>query len=188
MRRRDELAEQATDYALEHGLIGLSLRPLAAAIGTSDRMLVYHFGTKDALIAEIIVRSNTRSVRLIESLPRARTVRAAVLRLWQALIEPQLDRCQRVYIQAAALGILGTDPYRKAIARSDDEWITAVRDYLVGSGADPRRAARVAGLVDAGLIGLHLSLPVADHIRQLDAAVRDLADTAQRVSDGSALR
>ena len=41
--RRAQLAEAATDYVLEHGLIGLSLRPLAAEIGTSDRMLLYHF-------------------------------------------------------------------------------------------------------------------------------------------------
>ena len=184
MGRRDDLAERATDYALEHGLIGLSLRPLAAALGTSDRMLIYHFGTKDALIAEVIVRATSRSVRVIESLPRPRSVRAAVLSLWRALVDPRLDRCQRVYIQAAALGILGADPYRKAIARSDDEWTAAVRDYLVASGAEARRAPRIAGLVDAALIGLHLSRPVADDVKQFDAAVRDLADTAQRISDG----
>ncbi|MGZ8722334.1 MAG: TetR/AcrR family transcriptional regulator, partial [Aeromicrobium sp.] len=54
MGRRDELAEQATDYVLEAGLIGLSLRPLAAAIGTSDRMLNYHFGSKDELVASVL--------------------------------------------------------------------------------------------------------------------------------------
>jgi AcrR family transcriptional regulator len=48
--RHDELLEQATDHVLEHGLIGLTLRPLAAAIGTSDRMLIYHFGSRDALV------------------------------------------------------------------------------------------------------------------------------------------
>ena len=52
--RRDELAEAATDYALEHGLIGLSLRPLAEALGTSDRMLLYHFEDKDDLVATIL--------------------------------------------------------------------------------------------------------------------------------------
>ena len=47
---------------LEHGLIGLSLRPLAAAIGTSDRMLLYHFDGKDDLIATVISTSTDRSV------------------------------------------------------------------------------------------------------------------------------
>lgn len=184
MGRRDELAEQATDYVLEHGLIGLSLRPLAARLGTSDRMLIYHFGGKDALIAEVIVRATGRSVRVIEALPRARTVRTGVLRLWEALIGAELDRCQRVYLQAAALGILGTDPYRKAIARSDEEWTRAVRDYLADCGAHPGRADRIAHLVDAALIGLHLTLPVADDVRQFDPVVRDLAATAQRINEG----
>jgi hypothetical protein len=39
--RRDEWTALATDYAHQHGLIGLTLRPLAAALGTSDRMLLY---------------------------------------------------------------------------------------------------------------------------------------------------
>ena len=49
--RRDEVAQAATDYVLEHGLVGLSLRPLAAELGTSDRMLLYHFASKDDLVA-----------------------------------------------------------------------------------------------------------------------------------------
>ena len=57
--RRAELAEAATDYVLEYGLIGLSLRPMAAALGTSDRMLLYHFGDKDDLIATVIRRPRT---------------------------------------------------------------------------------------------------------------------------------
>src|SRR5690606_15270516 len=45
--RREVWTAEATDYALRHGLNGLSHRPLAASLGTSDRMLLYHFGTKD---------------------------------------------------------------------------------------------------------------------------------------------
>ena len=186
MGRRDDLAEQATDYVLEHGLIGLSLRPLAAALGTSDRMLIYHFGDKDALVAEVIARSNGRAVEVVRSMPRARTVRAGVLALWRAYAEPELDRCLRLYIQAAALGVLGADPYRKVIADTNAEWDRAVRDYLVGSGANPRRAPRIARLVDAALTGFNLAMPVVDDPQQMETPVRDLAATAQRISDGAA--
>ena len=41
-------------YALEYGIAGLSLRPLAKAAGTSDRMLLYHFGSKEKLLAELL--------------------------------------------------------------------------------------------------------------------------------------
>ena len=60
--RRDEVAQAATDYVLEHGLVGLSLRPLAAELGTSDRMLLYHFDSKDDLVAAVLRVSNDRSV------------------------------------------------------------------------------------------------------------------------------
>ena len=40
-----------------HGLIGLSLRPLAAEIGTSDRMLIYHFTSRDALVSAVVAQT-----------------------------------------------------------------------------------------------------------------------------------
>lgn len=41
-------------HVLKNGLNTASLRPMAAAAGTSDRMLIYHFGSKEALIAELL--------------------------------------------------------------------------------------------------------------------------------------
>jgi AcrR family transcriptional regulator len=51
MERRQVLLESVSDAVLAHGLMGLTLRPLAAAVGTSDRMLIYHFGSRDELSA-----------------------------------------------------------------------------------------------------------------------------------------
>src|ERR1043165_5394590 len=49
-QRRRELVERSLDYLLDHGVADLSLRPLAAAVGTSARLLVYHFGSKEGLL------------------------------------------------------------------------------------------------------------------------------------------
>jgi AcrR family transcriptional regulator len=117
MSRRHELQEAATDYVLEQGLIGLSLRPLAAALGTSDRMLVYHFGSKDALVVAVLESVTERSNDVVRSLRPARTVRSGVVRLWRAHLDGQLDRCQKVYVQAAASGLLGAEPFRSAVRR-----------------------------------------------------------------------
>ncbi len=43
-------------FVLKHGFARASLRPLANAAGTSDRMLIYHFGNKDALISALLIR------------------------------------------------------------------------------------------------------------------------------------
>jgi AcrR family transcriptional regulator len=55
--RREELLDRAYRYALEHGLADLSLRPLAAAIGSSPRVLLYLFGSKAGLVRELLARA-----------------------------------------------------------------------------------------------------------------------------------
>ncbi len=55
--RRQELLDRAYQYALENGLAGLSLRPLAAAIGSSPRVLLFLFGSKDGLIRALLARA-----------------------------------------------------------------------------------------------------------------------------------
>src|SRR5262245_36478320 len=55
------------DYLLKTGMFDLSLRPAAAALRTSPRMLVYYFGTKEGLllaaIAEVRARERARFAR-----------------------------------------------------------------------------------------------------------------------------
>ncbi|MEE4155049.1 MAG: TetR/AcrR family transcriptional regulator [Erythrobacter sp.] len=51
---RETLLPRLAAHVLEHGLGGASLRPLAKAAGTSDRMLIYHFGNKETLIRDLL--------------------------------------------------------------------------------------------------------------------------------------
>ena len=56
---RERLLDVCTDYALAHGLPD-RLEPLAAATGTSTRMLIYHFGTRDGLLREVLRQARQR--------------------------------------------------------------------------------------------------------------------------------
>jgi AcrR family transcriptional regulator len=181
--RREALAEAATDYALEHGLIDLSLRPLARAIGTSDRMLLYHFADKDDLVATVLRISNARSMDVIRALPRATDVRQAVDALWAAYTTSPLDRCQRLYVQAAALGLLGREPYLSIVRESNQQWVDALVDLLVGAGATRARARRAVALLDAGFMGLQLDLALGPGAGSLRRTVRDLADAVIAITD-----
>ena len=175
MSRRDELTERATDYALEHGLIGLSLRPLAAALDTSDRMLNYHFGSKDALIAAVLAASNERSMVTIRAMPASRSIRQAILDLWGTLTEPAMARCQRMYVEAASLGLFGREPYAASVRQSNEFWLAAIADHLERSGATKAGAPRLATLVDATFNGLMLDRPLdGDTVGR--RVVTDLAD------------
>lgn len=182
MSRREELVGAATDYVLETGLIGLSLRPLAAAIGTSDRMLNYHFGSKDELVASVLRESSDRSAAQIAGLKAAASVRQAVLDLWIAISTPEQQRCQRMYVEAAALGLLGGDPYASAVRTANAIWFESLRSYLIGSGAPARKAKRLATVIDAAFMGFQLDLPLGAASGDVDQAVKDLATAIESLA------
>lgn len=161
--------------------MGLSLRPVAAAIGTSDRMLIYHFGTRDALVSAITTESGRRAAAAVEGLPAARTVRSGIKKLWAAYQSPSISPLLTLYCQAAATGLIGHEPYRSDVRASNVLWTKAIRDYLVRCGADPKRAARAVTLVDSALYGFFLDL-VTDRPDELERGVSDLADAAQALA------
>ena len=180
-RRRDELASAATDYVLTHGLVGLSLRPLAAALGTSDRMLLYHFAGKDDLVAAVLRVSNDRSAAEVRALPASPDVRQAVLDLW-LLVSTRLGSCQRMYVEAAALGLFGLEPYASVVREANQVWVASVAAHLVASGTPPERAHRAVALLDAAFTGFLLDLPLDAHDPALPQAVEDLADAVAAVA------
>jgi AcrR family transcriptional regulator len=173
--RREELAEAATDYALEHGLIGLSLRPMAQALGTSDRMLLYHFADKDDLVATILRSTVARSARNLRELPTPRDLRSAVIELWRAVSTGPQESCQRLYVEAAALGLFGREPYATTVRETNAEWVSAVAGHFERAGLSKAAARQATVLVDAAFMGLQLDEPL-DSEPQLKRTVRDLAD------------
>lgn len=175
MNKREDLTQAATDYALDHGLIGLSLRPLAAELGTSDRMLIYHFGSKDELVVAVLATSNERSTAMINAMTPSISMRAAVLDLWSTYTERQVLRCQRMYVEAAALGLFGREPYASSIRDSNAGWIKAVAGHLERSGVPGPRATRLALLIDATFNGVFLDQPLEDDATS-NQVIEDLAD------------
>ena len=65
--RRAELLDRAVDYVCRHGLAELSLRPLAKAVGSSPRVLLYYFGSKENLVVEIVRRGRDRQHAMMAS-------------------------------------------------------------------------------------------------------------------------
>jgi AcrR family transcriptional regulator len=185
-KRRSALAEAATDHVLERGLIGLSLRPLAAALGTSDRMLLYHFADKDDLVATVLRVATDRSVREVERLPDGTDVATAVHLLWGALTSGPLEQCQRLYVEAAALGLLGREPYAGVVREANEGWVAGLVAFLLRSGCPPDRAGRAVVLLDAALMGFHLDLPLDRDTPALRQAVDDLAGAVAAIATGGA--
>jgi AcrR family transcriptional regulator len=64
--RQQELLERAYRYALQHGLADLSLRPLATAIGSSPRVLLFLFGSKEGLVRALLARARSDELALLD--------------------------------------------------------------------------------------------------------------------------
>lgn len=65
---RELLLGRVVAHYAEHGVRDTSLRTLATAIGTSQRMLSYHFGSREDLLTAVIHAVATRQAALIDEL------------------------------------------------------------------------------------------------------------------------
>jgi AcrR family transcriptional regulator len=88
---REHLLDACTSYALEHGLPD-RMRPLAAAAGTSTRMLVYHFGTRDQLLREVLRSARARQLEAFGQMLRPRPHEPyldTLTRAWEQITGPE---------------------------------------------------------------------------------------------------
>lgn len=146
--RRDELLAGAVDYVLAHGLAGLSLRPLAAALGTSDRMILYYFGTREALITAVLraVADRLRSL-LAAVLPHEPQPPAAILAAALGVSDqPAAPRLLGLWLEVVALAGSGETVFAETAAAVVEDWIGWFAER-VAVPTDQRRAAAAAVLV-----------------------------------------
>ncbi len=176
--KRAELLRQVVDQLAEHGIADMSLSPLAEQLGTSKRMLLYYFGSRDNLIAEAIAASRPDVAGLFSGVHDTASLRDAAWALWEAITEGRQQRPIRILFQV--LSLAPTQPDRYAAVAS--EAVTAMVDPLVpvhrdlGFGESEARAR--ASLLISGLRGLCLDRIVTGDVPRIEAAARALITTA----------
>jgi AcrR family transcriptional regulator len=154
---RERLLAAAVDYAAEHGLADLSLRTLAAGLGTSHRMLIFHFGSKEGLLVEVVRAVEAQQGALLEQL-RAdpgldplEQMRA----FWQHLASPALWPYERLFFEVYAQGLQGKQPAKRLLEDAIDAWLPPIADLLASQGVpldEARAEARLAIAVTRGLL------------------------------------
>jgi AcrR family transcriptional regulator len=176
VERRAELVEGALDYVLANGLVGLSLRPLAAALGTSDRMLIYHFGSKERLVGEILAHAQQRLAQSV-SPPDAqvRTLAELIGYLWTALKAPAAAKVTRLYLETCVLAVQDPERWRDAPALLRGPWRPPLRAGLIAFGIPPHQADPLSDLVLDTLDGLALDRLTTTDPARVDAAAAAFA-------------
>ena len=138
--RQQQLLEAAYAHTLEHGFAGLSLRPLAAAIGSSPRVLLFLFGSKEGLIRALLARARADELAMLDRLRAAGPsldLPATMTAVWEWLSSDAHRPLLAVWAEA----------YGRALVEPDGPWAgfaeATVRDWLaLIAGAQPHRHAR----------------------------------------------
>ena len=169
--RRDDLLEAAYEFVLEHGLADLSLRPLAQEIGSSPRVLLYLFGSKDGLVRELLARARRDELEALASV-EGEGLDAVTAALWGWLSAPQHRRLLVLWVEAYARSLVEPDGPWAGFARATvDDWL----EVLARAQPSAERRSR-AGLarrtaVLALLRGALLDLLATGDERRVSAGV-----------------
>jgi len=106
--RREDLLDASIEYLLEHGVADLSLRPLAAKVGSKARLLVYHFGSKEALVTDamIIVRDRVQHnfAALVKN-DQGRKPSQMMRAFWNWAISKEHERYLRLFFEVHGLAL-----------------------------------------------------------------------------------
>jgi AcrR family transcriptional regulator len=168
LERRQELLDAVVKECAAHGIGDRSLRDIAAAVGTSHRMLLHHFGSRNELLLAIVDEVERRQRALLHELPTEPA--AAVAAMWADLRRPELRPFERLFFECYARGVQGEQPFARMLPGAVEAWLTE------DETADP-------ALVRLGLAvmrGLLLDLVATDDRRGVDAAAQAFADLVQR--------
>lgn len=184
--KRRELLERVRGYVLRNGLPGLSLRPLAQALGTSDRMLLYYFGTKERMLAEALAgyerRPLLRARELLESAgpptdPPA--LRRFLEEVWRQFTAPDIRATLPLYLEIMSAGLRHPDRYGSVMRDVVTGWTALLTSVFKDLGMTADRARTQATLLADASFGL-LLVPLADgHWDRAEEAFHALLDSLE---------
>src|SRR3954451_17650240 len=171
---RQRLLDACTDYALDHGLPD-RLAPLAAAAGTSSRMLIYHFETRVGLLREVLGQARQRQVEAFTDLIRLRPDEPDTVTLagaWPAISGPQGEPYLRML---GRLHDTAGEPLWPGFRRTaTTDWLAPLEDGMRSLGRP-----ELATVVLAVIRGLLMDLDATGDATRTHRAFTDFLTTIQ---------
>jgi AcrR family transcriptional regulator len=164
LERRQELLDAVVKECAARGIGDRSLRDVAAAVGTSHRMLLHHFGSRNELLLAIVEEVERRQRALLPVLPTEPT--DAIAAMWANLRQPELRPFERLFFECYARGVQGEQPFARMLPGAVEAWLAEA------GTADPAQAR--LGL--AVMRGLLLDLVATDDRAGVDAAAQVFVD------------
>ena len=144
--RKQELLDAVVAEVERGGIGDRSLREIGAAVGTSHRMLIHHFGSREGLLTELVRKVESDQRRFLESLDLLPD--QAMEQMWQRLSDPRLWPTERLFFECYARATRGEPPFASLLPGLVDDWLDAAegRGLVWPGDARAERARARAGL------------------------------------------
>ena len=189
--RRDELLDLAYRYVLEHGLADVSLRPLAAAIGSSPRVLLFLFGSKDALVRALLARARQDELELLQRLHEQAQGNGAVgldlvvAEIWRWLVVDSHRPLLTLWAEGYARSLVDPNgPWADFARATVTDWLEVLRSVQVPHERETSAGAARRTLALALLRGALLDLLATGDVERTTAAVYQHIDALTRTRSG----
>ncbi len=144
---KNDLLQRIVDDVARRGLGDRSLRDLATAVGSSHRMLIYHFGSRVGLVAAIVADVEARQRTLMAATDPATDPSDVVRDVWRRVSDPQMRSFVQLFFEAAAYSSRQHDAARSRSGGSvsplgshgelTDTWIDEVVEMSAGATGSP---------------------------------------------------
>lgn len=183
--RRTALRDAAVEFVLAHGLGDLSLHRLADELGTSVGMLVHWFGSREALVGEVLaaIRERQRTaIRGWAEAARPHSLADALREHWRWLSADAQEPYLRLVFEIHGLALQNPAQYPEFNEQAVSDWLAAIDELVSLTGAPASGAGPDPTLVLAAVRGLLLDLlSTGDHAR-VDRAFQRLVAWVERES------
>jgi AcrR family transcriptional regulator len=179
-RRRAELLERAYQYALEHGVADLSLRPLAAAIDSSPRVLLFLFGSKADLVQALLARAREDELELLGRVRAASgegEIAVVASELWHWLSAEDHHALLKLWVEGYARSLVDpSGPWGGFAEQTVRDWLEVLAEAEPAEAREEPAGQGERTLVLAVLRGAVLDLlATGDRERTTAAVDRHLA-------------
>jgi AcrR family transcriptional regulator len=170
---KEALLAAAIRHLAEHGLAGATLRNIASAVGSSHRMLIYHFGSRDGLLLAIVrsVEEEQRAAMAELAADESASVAELARRMWERVADPRLHPHERLFFELYGRALQGDPGAAPMLQWVVPAWIDQLTELLVARGLPADRARATARLGLATVRGLLLDLLATCDRAEADAAV-----------------
>ncbi len=122
--RRRQLLDTLVEEYTAGGVGDRSLRDVAAAVGTSHRMLLHHFGSKEDLLVAIVEEVERRQMTILPDLPTDPADNFAAM--WSDVSRPELRQAERLFFECYARASQGEKPFARMVPGAVNGWLDEV--------------------------------------------------------------